>query len=471
MKFNPRPYQTLAVDFMMANKRCALYAGMGLGKSASVLLTLEKLAPTEDVYPVLIIAPLRVARKTWREEIDKWDAFSHLKVSQIIGSAAERLKAFEAKAHVYTINYESLVWLIDTCNGKWPFKTIVCDESSKLKNFRGSIQTSKAGKRFIRTDSGKRTGALARVAFKTPRFIQLTGTPAPKGIENLWAQLFFLDGGERLGRTFSKFAQRWFVPHLFGIIPLPTAQVEVQDAIKDICLTINPADWFDLQTPIHRIVEIELPTKARNLYKDMEKRFFLTIDNTSVEALNAAAKTIKCLQLANGAIYTDETGTWSETHDEKILALQEIIDSASGMPVLVAYQFQSDLSRLLKAFPTGRVLKTERDEDDFKAGKIPILFAHPASAGHGIDGFQKVTNTIVFFSGWWDLELRLQIIERIGPVRQIQSGMNRPVFVYDIVARNTIDELVLERHATKASVQAILLAALNRRKALTTIIE
>lgn len=463
--FTPRPYQALAVDFMIANPRCALYAGMGLGKSASTLMTIDALSLVEDVYPVLIIAPLRVARKTWREEVGKWDCFKHLRVSQIVGSPVERKTALNAKAEIYTTNYENLEWLIEQCGDKWPFKTIVCDESSKLKNFRGSIQTSKTGKQFIRCDTGKRTGALAKVAFKSPRFIALTGTPAANGIANIWGQLWFLDGGQRLGRTFGDFAGRWFTPHPsgFGIVPRPTAQAEVQKLIGDIALTINPADWFDLPVPIERIIEIDLPSKARSLYNEMEKRMFVEVADTEVEAANAASKSIKCLQLASGALYTDEDGSWVETHDEKILALQEIVDQADGMPVLVAYQFKSDLARLLKAFPKGRALQTEKDEDDFKAGKIPVLFAHPASAGHGIDGFQKVTNIIVFFSGWWDLELRQQIIERIGPVRQIQSGMNRPVFIYDIVAKKTVDELVLERHKTKATVQEILLAALNRR--------
>lgn len=465
MELVPRPYQQIAADFMIANPRCALYAGMGLGKSASTLMTVDVLSLVEDAYPVLIIAPLRVARKTWREETQKWDCFTHLRVSQIIGTPAERKAALAATADIFTINYENLEWLVTTLGTEWPFKTIVCDESSKLKNFRGSIQTSKTGKKFIRCDTGARTGALAKVAFRSKRFIELTGTPAAKGIENLWAQLFFIDGGQRLGRTFGDFSNRWFRLHPsgFGLVPLPHAQAEIQKLIADVCLTIDPADWFSFDAYIQRIIEIDLPSKSRFLYNQMETELFVKLQSGEVEALNAASKSIKLLQLASGAIYTDDAGTWEETHDEKIQALQELVDSANGMPVLVAYQFKSDLARLLKAFPKGRVLKTEKDEDDFKAGKIPVLFAHPASAGHGIDGFQKVTNIIVFFSGWWDLELRQQIIERIGPVRQMQSGMNRPVFVYDIVAKDTVDEVVLERHETKADIQDILLAALKRR--------
>jgi SNF2 family DNA or RNA helicase len=219
-------------------------------------------------------------------------------------------------------------------------------------------------------------------------------------------------------------------------------------------------------------VKVDLPPKVRRLYRDMEREMFIALAGHEVEAVNAASKTIKCLQLANGAVYVDPAAgsdshpkarEFVEVHDRKLEALGDIIGDAGGMPVLVAYQFKSDLARLLKAFPQGRHLKTEQDEDDFKAGRIPVLFAHPASAGHGIDGFQDVTNIIVFFGQWWDLELRDQIIGRIGPVRQLQSGLDRPVFVYDIVAEDTVDELVLARHDTKRSVQDLLLESMKRR--------
>lgn len=466
MKFIPRPYQAIGFDFITEHKRCALFAGMGLGKTATVLGALNNLSLVEDPFPVLIVAPLRVARKTWREEVAKWDDFKGLRVSQIVGTPAERKAALLRPAEIYTINYENLPWLREALAGRQMFRTIVPDESSKLKNFRGSIQAHhKTGKRFLRCDKGVNTKALAHLGFKADRFVELTGTPAPNGLQNLWAQLWFLDGGKRLGRTFEDFESRWFRPHPsgYGLVPMRHAQAEIQDRIRDICLTIDPKDWFGLEAPISRVVRVELPPKARQAYEKMERDLFLQVGDTEIEAFNAASKTIKCLQLANGAIYTDEDGNWADFHDAKIQALEDIIEEAGGMPVLVAYHFVSDLARLKKAFPKGRALVTEKDEDDFKAGKIPVLFAHPQSAGHGIDGFQKVTNIIAFFGHWWDLETRQQIIERIGPVRQMQSGMDRPVFIYDIVAEGTIDELVIERHETKREVQDILLAALNRK--------
>lgn len=471
MKFIPRPYQSIGFDFIAEHKRCALWMGCGLGKTATVLGTLGPLSLVEDPFPALVLGPLRVARKVWKEEAAKWDDFHGLRVSSIIGTPAERMAALRAKADIYTINYENLPWLLEQIKamGGPPFRTIVPDESSKLKNFRGSIQHHpKTGKRFIRCDSGQRTGSLAKFCFKADRVIELTGTPAPRGLINVWPQVWFLDGGQRLGRTFSDFESRWFRLHPsgFGLVPVGGAQDEIQDRIKDICLTIDPADWFDLEAPIRRVVEVDLPPKARQAYDRMEREMFLQIAGSDVEAMNAASKSMKCLQLANGAIYTDGSGAWAGTHDEKLQALDDIVEESGGMPVIVAYQFKSDLARLQKAFPKGRLLKTVKDEEDFKAGKIPILFAHPDSAGHGIDGFQYATNIIVFFGHWWDLETRHQIIERIGPVRQAQAGLKRPVFIYDIVAKDTIDEQVIERHETKREVQDILLAAMKRKGAI-----
>lgn len=465
MIFTPRPYQEIAFDFIIENPRCALFMGMGLGKTASTLAAVSALSLVEDIYPVLIIAPLRVARKTWSDEIKKWDSFSHLTVSQIIGDRGEREAAINRKADIYTVNFENLPWLLERVK-KNRFKMIVIDESSKLKNFRGSVQKHhKTGKPFLRCDTGKEAKALAHMAYNTKRIVELTGTPAPRSLENLWAQLWFIDFGDRLFRTFEQFASRWFrpAPNGFGLAAMPHAQGEIQNAIADVCLTIDPKDWFDLNEPIRRIIHVDLPPAARAAYRSMEEQFLTEVAGESVEAFNAASRSMKLLQLANGAIYTEED-RWAWTHDAKIEALESIVEEANGMPVLVAYQFKSDLERLLRAFPKGRHLKTAKDEDDFKAGKIPVLFAHPSSAGHGIDGFQYVTNIIAFFGHWWDLETRQQIIERVGPVRQMQAGMDRPVFIYDIVATGTVDESVMVRHETKREVQDILLEALAKRR-------
>lgn len=467
-EFDPRPWQPAMIDHAINNPRCALFAGMGVGKGVSALTALDAVSLVDDVYPALVLGTLRVARKVWSTEAAKWSHLKHLRVQKVIGSTNERAAALQRPGDLFTLNYENLPWLVERLGEAWPFKTVIADESTRLKNFR-----LKQG--------GKRAQALGKIAHsRVRRWINLTGTPSPNGLRDLWGQTWFLDEGQRLGRTFSGFEERWFaykrrqdaITKKVEIVPviMPTADREIHDRIRDLCLSVDLADYVDLAEPMRHVVKVDLPPKARALYNDMEREMFIALaGGHEVEAVNAASKTIKCLQLANGAVYLDPDATEStarefvEVHDRKLEALADIVGEAGGMPVIVAYQFKSDLARLLKAFPQGRVLQTEQDEDDFKAGRVPILFCHPASAGHGIDGFQDVTNILVFFGHWWDLELRDQIIGRIGPVRQMQSGHNRPVFIYDIVAEDTVDELVLARHNTKRSVQDLLLDAMKRR--------
>lgn len=459
--FTPFGYQKIIIDHIHEFPRCSIWAGMGLGKSVSALTAMEELYFIgAETMPTLILAPLRVAQSTWPEEAKKWAHLSGIEVQPILGTASQRQLALNNKnAAFFTINYENITWLIEWFkhNPKaWPFGTVVADESTKLKNYR-----SRQG--------GKRAAALAEVAHKkVHRWINLSGTPCPNGLKDLWGQQFFIDGGERLGRSFSAFQNRWFqaVPGAAGytnIRPLDCAQEQIQAKLKDICLRIDARDWFDISEPIVRDIEITLPPAVRIKYRAMEKEMFMEIAGHEIEAFNAASRTIKCLQLANGAIYTDDKQSWTEVHDAKIQALEEIIEEAAGMPVLVAYNFKSDLARLTKAFPKGRVLdKNPQTLIDWNAGKIPVLFAHPASAGHGLN-LQDGGNIIAFFGLTWNLEEYLQIIERIGPTRQKQAGHDRPVWIYRIIAKNTVDELVLERIESKREVQDILQEAMKRK--------
>lgn len=470
-EFDPRPWQPAMIDHAIDHPRCALFAGMGVGKGVSALTALDAVSLVDDVYPALVLGTLRVARKVWSTEAAKWSHLKHLRVQKVIGSSSERAAALQRPGDIFTLNYENLPWLVERLGEAWPFKTVIADESTRLKNFR-----LKQG--------GKRAQALGKIAHsRVRRWINLTGTPSPNGLRDLWGQTWFLDEGQRLGRTFSGFEERWFaykrrqdaITKKVEIVPviMPTADREIHDRIRDLCLSVDLADYVDLAEPMRHVVKVDLPPKARALYNDMEREMFIALaGGHEVEAVNAASKTIKCLQLANGAVYLDpsvvdeddpRSRQFVEVHDRKLEALADIVGDAGGMPVIVAYQFKSDLARLLKAFPQGRALVTEQDEDDFKAGRIPILFAHPASAGHGIDEFQNVTNIIAFFGHWWDLELRDQIIGRIGPVRQYQIGNYEPMHIYDIVAEDTVDELVLARHNTKRSVQDLLLDAMKRR--------
>lgn len=459
--FTPFEYQKQIIDHIHEFQRCGVWAGMGMGKTTSTLTALDDLYQIGiETMPTLIIAPLRVAQNTWPDEAKKWKHLSATEVQPILGTSSQRQLALNNKnAAFFTINYENIIWLIEWFkhNPKpWLFGTVVADESTKLKSYR-----SRQG--------GRRAAALAEVAHKkVHRWVNLTGTPAPNGLKDLWGQQYFIDGGERLGRTFSAFGNRWFqaVPGATGftnIQPLPFAQNQIQEKLKDICLSLDARDWFDIAEPIVRDIVIELPPQARVKYCEMEKKMFMEIAGHEIEAFNAASRTVKCLQLANGAIYTDESQSWAEVHDAKIQALEEIIEEAAGMPVLVAYNFKADLERLKKAIPKGRVLdKNPKTLVDWNAGKIPVLFAHPASAGHGLN-LQDGGNIIAFFGLTWNLEEYLQIIERIGPTRQKQAGYDRPVWVYRIVAKDTVDELVLERIKSKREVQDILQGAMKRK--------
>lgn len=313
-------------------------------------------------------------------------------------------------------------------------------------------------------------GRISRTRVK--RFIELTGTPSPNGLKDLWGQVWFIDRGQRLGTSFGAFTQRWFQQVQVGadrnavqLVPFPHSQVEIQTKLKDICLSIEAKDYFDIKEPIFNTIEVELTGKARKLYDEMEKEMFIELSaNTEVEAFNAASKTMKCLQLASGSIYTDDQGNWQPIHDLKLQALESIVEEACGMPVLVAYHFKSDLARLEKVFPQGKQLdKDPKTIHDWNAGKIPVLFAHPASAGHGLN-LQDGGNILVFFSHWWDLEQYQQIIERIGPTRQAQAGHERPVYIHHIIAKNTIDSVVMERRDSKREVQDLLMEAMKHRE-------
>ena len=459
--FTPRPYQREIIEHIQATPRCNVWSSMGSGKTVSVLTALAELDLVEDVFPALVVAPLRVATSTWPDEAAKWDHLAHLRVVAIAGSEEARRCNDPQTADIYTINYENLPWLIEELapNGDWNFKTVVPDESTKLKGFR------------LRQGS-KRAQALARVAHAlVDRWINLTGTSAPNGLQDLWGQHWFVDRGDALGRTFKAFTDRWFRPvrmgaaaHAVRIVPHDFAQQQIEDRLRPTTITVDVADYLDIQEPVRNKIMVKLSRPIMRAYADFERQMFLELgDGIEVEAMTAAAKSLKCMQLANGAVYTDDAGGWEEVHRSKIDALQSVVNEAAGMPVLVAYHFKSDLARLMKAFPEGRHLdKDPQTIRDWNAGEIPLLFAHPASAGHGLN-LQDGGNILAFFGLNWNLEEHMQIIERIGPTRQLQAGHNRPVFIHYIIAAGTVDELIMARLETKRGIQDLLLEAMKRR--------
>lgn len=451
--YTPRAYHDPVMEFMLSRQRCSLFGGMGIGKTVLTYTALDAMYICGlESRPTLILGPKRVARDTWPDEVKKWEHLREISVSSITGDIDQRKRALKRDCSVYTTNYENLPWLIDLLGDKWPFGTVVADESTRLKSYRLN-------------QGGKRSSALAQVAWRhVNRWINLTGTPAPNGLQDLWGQMWFIDQGKRLGRTYTAFSDRWFKTGYEGrgLKPLTFAKDQIHAAIKDVCLTIDPRDYFDLKEPIVNVIKIKLPPKARNLYDEFEAEMFAELgDGSDLEVFNAAALTMKCLQLANGYIYHKEGG--KPIHDAKIEALESVINESGGMPVLVAYNFVSDMERICKAFPKAVLLSQKAGMEAFKRGDAPIGLAHPKSMGHGIDGLQDITNILVRFGHDWNLEERLQMLERIGPTRQMQSGHERPVFVHDIVAEDTIDETVLARHVSKASVQDLLLNAMKHR--------
>lgn len=458
-EFHPRPYQAKIIDFILTHRRGAVYAGMGMGKTSSTLCALERLKKEEpDAFPALILAPLRVAVSTWPQEIIKWNM--SLSCICISGTPKRRAKLLSEKADIYTANYEQIPWLVSYLGDNWPFKTVIADESTRLKSFRlGGSKVSRAR-------------ALAAPAWgKVQRFIELTGTPASNGLIDLWGQLWFIDKGAALGRSFREFTARYFDAYQVGASayavryePREGADKAIQERIAPVSISLSASDWFDIDEPIISPVYVGMPDETEKLYKTLKSDLLVSIDETAeVSAVNAAALSAKCLQCASGAVYDDE-GECRILHEEKLLALDSIIEEAAGEPVLVAYHWRFSAERILKRFKSAVMLDKDPETiAKWNRGDIPILVTNPASAGHGLN-LQDGGHILVIFDEWWDLEQYLQVIERIGPTRQMQAGHPRLVYVYHIMARGTLDPVVLTRLQTKCKVQDALLEYLKGDK-------
>lgn len=454
MKFVPHDNQLEAMDHIYEVPRGALWMPMGGGKTVSTLTAFSNLDVVEDVFPMLVLGPKRVVASTWPDEVEKWDHLSHLSVVPILGEKRLRTALLGRTAPIHAINYDNLQWLIGELGDDWPYKTVVADEVTQLKGFR------------LRQGS-KRAGALGKVAHtKVRRFLGLTGTPNPNGLQDLWGPTWFYDQGVRLGRSYTAFEDRWFTKGWDGysLEPQSFAEQQIQDKLRDICLTVK---GLPVDEPIWADIKVKLPPKAREVYRELEDEMFVQLDSgAEIDAVNAAVLTGKCHQLANGALYTGEArNAWDVLHDEKIEALHSIVAETNGAPLLVSYNFKHDLARLLKTFPYARQLDDDpKTIKDWCAGKIRMLLAHPKSAGHGLN-LQDGGHHLVYFSSTWNLEHYMQILERIGPMRQKQSGYDRPVFAYRIIAEDTIDVEMYARLAGKLSVQDAMILAMMRRKA------
>lgn len=447
MNFTPHEYQRLAIEKIENEKSVGLLLDMGLGKTAITLAAIKNLIYEEfEVRRVLIIAPLQTALNTWTAERDKWEEFSKLTISLILGSASERRKAINTEADIYIINRENVQWLCDYFDENalnWKWDMLVVDELSSFKN-----------------PSSKRFKALRKKLPLFNKIVGLTGTPASNGYMDLWAEMYILDRGDRLSKTITNYRRLFFYPawsngHIVYKWALKDGAKQVIDyKISDMCVSMKAVDYLEMPERIETEFYVEMTDKERKLYDKFAIEHILP--DKDIVGVNAAAVQGKLLQIANGFAYTDTKEVY-RIHSHKLEALTELIEAANEAPVLVYYSFIADKDLILEAFPEARELKTKVDVKDWNAGKIPILVCHPASAGHGLN-LQQGGNIIVWYGLPWSLELYQQANARL-----YRQGQEKPVYIYHILTRNTHDEDVLKALHDKNTTQEALLKALKAR--------
>lgn len=448
MKFVPYDYQKRAIDKIISLPSVGLFLEMGLGKSVITLTAVKYLIYDElDITKVLVIAPLMVARDTWSRECDKWDHLKSLKVSKILGNAKQRELAVHADADIYVINRENVAWLVENYRNAWKWDMLVIDELSSFKS-----------------PKSERFRALKKVRPKFKRIVGLTGTPDPNGLMDLWAEIYLLDGGQRLERTIGAYRRKYFRPGrsngyvVYDWLPVPGADKVIPKKIKDITVSMLAADYLQLPKRIDRIVSVTLTDDEQKTYRKLEREHLLELDETEVSAPNAAAVMGKLLQLSGGAVYDDDGGV-VEFHSEKLKALEEIIESNSE-PVLIFYGYRHERSRILKAFKDygPRELKSEGDIADWNDGKIRVLIAHPASVGYGLN-LQDGGHIIIWYSLPWSLDQYQQANARL-----YRQGQQKPVIIHHLIATGTVDEQVMKALTEKNTSQAALMHLLDEKK-------
>lgn len=446
-KENLHSYQLTALEHILQHPKAGLFLDMGLGKTATTLTAIKHLVYDElEVNKVLIIAPKRVAESVWDAEIDKWEHLKALRISKVIGTEKQRLSALKTKADIYIIGRDNVVWLIGQYGGLMlPFDWVVIDELSSFKNHQ-SI----------------RFKALKKVIPSVPRVTGLTGTPAPNGYIDLWAQLYLMDRGERLGQTITAYRERYFTKNYsgWGYDIKGYATEAINEKIKDICISMKKEDYLDMPQAIVNDIRVKFPEALMKKYKEFEKEAVLDYleslqdTDSEISALNAAGLRSKLLQFANGAVY-DEDKNVHEIHDLKLQALEEIIDEANGKPVLVAWSFQHDRDRILKKFKNAVQLKTDKHIKDWNAGKIPIMLMHPASGGHGLN-LQAGGHIIA----WYGLNDSLELYEQFN-ARLDRQGQKETVVINRLIVPGTEDISVANNLSKKNKTQAGLMEAVK----------
>lgn len=450
LDFKPHNYQKYCIEKVIENENIGLMLDMGLGKTIITLTAITELKFNYfDINKVLIIAPKKVAESTWGNEIDKWRHLKDLKVSKVLGSLTKRIKALNTRADIFIINRENVSWLVDYYRQDWPFDMVVVDEFSSFKNH--------ASKRFK---------SLKMIKGKIKRFVGLTGTPAPNGLKDLWAQVYLLDQGERLGKNISVFRDRYFNYRRFGYSNFGEYEIKegaekaIKDKISDICISMKAEDYLELPDIIYDDVPIDLDTKSKKQYEELEKKMVLSLGTTDIDVASAAALSGKLLQLSNGAIY-DENKKVHEVHDCKIERFVELIEQLNRKPALVFYNFKHDLERIKKALAKSKLkvveLKTPEDEKEWNKGNIDILLAHPASAAYGLN-LQDGGNHVVWFGLNWSLELYQQANKRLH-----RQGQKEKVIIHHLITKGTRDEDVMRAIENKGNIQEELLQSLKAR--------
>lgn len=463
-------YQIFGYNHIINTPYCGLFLDMGLGKTVTALTAINALIYSElEINNVLIVAPKRVAETVWSDECEKWDHLKHLKVSKVIGSEAKRIEALNKKADIYVISRDNVAWLCSYYGGtSIPFDMLVIDELSSFKSYK-SI----------------RFKALKMVRPSLKRVVGLTGTPAPNGYIDLWAQMYLIDRGERLEKTITRYRERYFREGqkngavVYNYCLLENSEAQINKRISDICISMKASDYLNMPERMDNYIYIDMPENVAKAYKDFEKNKVLelidimrlqeaTLDFSEpadkakvkeISVLNAAALSNKLLQFANGAIY-DENREVHEVHNLKIDALKELIEDANGKPVLVAWAFQHDRDRLLKALRSykPRQLLSEKDIRDWNAGKVQVMLAHPASAGHGLN-LQAGGNIIIWFGLTWSLELYQQFNGRLFR----QGQQSETVIIHHLALKNTHDMDVIKAIQTKDKKQENLLNSIKAK--------
>lgn len=444
----PHRYQQYCIDRIVQNKSVGLFIDMGLGKTAITLSAINTLLyDTFEVKRVLIIAPKKVAETTWTREAEKWDDFHNLSFSLILGNAAERRKAMAADADIYVVNRENTAWLVEEWAYEWPYDMVVIDESSSFKNHRAL-----------------RFKALKKQMTRINRMVELTGTPAPRDLMDLWSQVYLLDKGQRLGRTISAYRDIYFYPGksnghiIYSYLPKRGAEEAIKQQIADICISMKADDYLDLPELVYNDVSVRLDPRARMAYRKMEREMLIEVDEEVVTAGAAAALRGKLLQMCNGAVYAEDR-TVVPIHECKIEALMETIEQLGGQHALICYNFQHDKARLLKALKgyNVQVYQGPDQERAWNAGEIELMLLHPASCGYGLN-LQDGGHHIIWFGLNDSLELYQQTNKRLH-----RQGQQHPVIVHHLLVEHGVDMDVIRALKGKADVQDELLEALKAR--------